>query len=72
MNEENDLLKKHALQVMESVGACISIIDDTERLVETLKQLGMVHNLANVEVKSFAVSRDDVSMYICRSVCYYW
>ena len=56
MNEENALLKKHALQVMESVGTCISIIHDPAQLEEALKQLGMVHNLANVDVKSFAVS----------------
>lgn len=59
MTGENELLKKHALQVMESVGTCIAIIHDAEKLEEALKQLGMVHNLANVEVKSFAVRRDD-------------
>jgi len=55
LNEENTLLKKHALQVMESVGLAISLMGDPEQLQETLIELGIIHNMKSVQVKSFEV-----------------
>ena len=56
LSEENELLKKHANQVMESIGTCIELISDPEELQETLIGLEIVHHIQNVQVKSFAVS----------------
>jgi len=58
LNNEHEGLRMHALQVMESVDAAISLLDDTNQLVETLVELGIVHQMSNVKVESFAVSHD--------------
>lgn len=50
------MLKKHAVQVMESIDAAIGMLDDPDELQETLIGLGIVHNMSNVKVDSFAVS----------------
>lgn len=55
LSEENELLKKHALQVMESVGMAIGLMGDPEQLKEILIGLGVVHNMKSVQVDSFKV-----------------
>ena len=56
LDENNPGLIKHGLQVMESIDAAVGLLGDLEELVETLKTLGIVHNMANVQLDSFAVS----------------
>ena len=57
LSDEHEGLRKHALQVMESVDLAINLLDDSDELVETLVSLGIVHNMSNVRVDSFAVSQ---------------
>lgn len=47
---------QHGMQVMESIGAAIEMLDDPETLKETLLGLGIMHNMKDVQVNSFAVS----------------
>lgn len=49
-------LKKHGLQVMESIDGAIDLLDDPEQLEETLLELGIVHNMKSVQLESFGVS----------------
>ena len=56
LSDENKKLRGHALQVMESIDAAVGMLHDTEKLTDTLLELGIVHNLKNVKVESFAVS----------------
>ena len=56
LSDDNVLLKQHAMQVMESIDACLGMIGDLEELQETLIQLGIIHNMKDVQVGSFAVS----------------
>lgn len=56
LSSDNAMLKKHAVQVMESIDAAIGMLDDPDELQETLIGLGIVHNMSNVKVDSFAVS----------------
>ncbi len=56
LTESNEKLKKHAVQVMESVGAAIGIINDQEDLEEVLMELGIIHHMKSVRIDSFAVS----------------
>lgn len=53
VSEENESLKKHAVQVMESVGMAIGLLHDPEKLVSTLTELGIVHHLLQVQLDSF-------------------
>ena len=64
LTEENTLLKKHALQVMESVGGAISLMGNPEQLQDTLIELGIVHNMKSVQVKSFEVGLIATSVHI--------
>lgn len=50
--------RKHALDVMETVDKAIEMLvdGDIEELKDTLVELGIVHNMKNVQVESFAVS----------------
>lgn len=48
-------LVKHGVQVMESIDAAVDLLGNTEELVETLKTLGIVHNMHSVQLESFAV-----------------
>ena len=56
LTDDNALLKQHSMQVMESIDMCLGMTDDPEELQETLVQLGIVHNMNDVQVESFAVS----------------
>ena len=56
IDANNPGLIRHGTQVMESIDAAVDLLGDLDELVETLKTLGIVHNMANVELKSFAVS----------------
>ena len=57
LSEENELLKKHALQVMQTVDSAVTLLlsGDIKTLQETLIDLGVVHNLNNVKPEHFAV-----------------
>ncbi len=56
LDDNHPGLKKHALQVMESIDLAIGLLDDPDELKEVLLTLGIVHNMKNVKVDSFAVS----------------
>lgn len=51
---DNELLKRHGIQVMESIDAAIGMLDNPEELKETLIDLGIVHHMKDVQVDSFA------------------
>ena len=57
LNEDSqDGLKKHALQVMQSIDMAIGMLDDQNELEDTLTELGIIHNMKSVQLESFAVS----------------
>lgn len=62
MTPDNELLKKHGVQVMESIDAAIGMLDNPEELKETLIDLGIVHHMKDVKVESFAVS---IKLCVC-------
>ena len=55
----DEALKKHGLLVMESIDTAISLLGDGnfEELKDTLIELGIVHNMKEVQLDSFAVSQ---------------
>ncbi len=57
LDDDNVSLKKHAMQVMQSIDDALGMADQPEELKETLIGLGVVHNMSNVDLKSFAVSQ---------------
>ena len=63
---DNELLKRHGIQVMESIDAAIGMLDNPEELKETLIDLGIVHHMKDVQVDSFAVS---TKLCVCVCVC---
>ena len=69
MTSDNELLKKHGVQVMESIDAAIGMLDNPEDLKETLIDLGIVHHMKDVKVESFAVSIKIKSACVCVCVC---
>ena len=72
MTPDNEELKKHGIQVMESIDAAIGMLDNPAELKETLIDLGIVHHMKDVKVESFAVSIElcvCVCMHVCMSVC---
>ena len=56
LTDQNELLKKHAVQVMETVGTAIGIIHDKPALKDALTDLGIVHHMKSVKIDDFAVS----------------
>ena len=66
MTPDNELLKKHGVQVMESIDAAIGMLDNPEELKETLIDLGIVHHMKDVKVESFAVS---IKLCVCAHWC---
>ncbi len=44
------------MQVMQSINDALGMADQPEELKETLIGLGVVHNMSNVQLESFAVS----------------
>lgn len=58
LNDNNEVLRKHALLVMETVDAAIELLKDgkLDSLVTTLIDLGVVHSMNNVKPEHFAVS----------------
>ena len=56
LTDENEKLKEHAMQVMQAVGEAIKLLHKPPELKSLLTELGIVHNLSNVKVESFAVS----------------
>lgn len=56
VNNEHPGLKRHALQVMDSIDGAISLLDKPEELKEALLELGIIHNMRDVQLESFAVS----------------
>lgn len=56
LSDDNELLKKHAIQVMESIDLAIGMLDTPDELKETLITLGIVHNMKSVQLESFGVS----------------
>ncbi len=68
LNESNEKLKQHAVQVMSSVGAAIDIIEDEESLEDVLTGLGIVHHMKSVKVDSFGVSKcNSIPLFILLS-----
>jgi hypothetical protein len=57
MNIENEGIRKHALQVMETIDAAVGLVvsGEIETLKETLIGLGMVHGMKSVQSKDFQV-----------------
>ena len=64
LNQDHPGLKKHGIQVMESIGAAINLLSNPEELKEVLLQMGIIHNMLNVQVESFAVSSLYIYIYI--------
>ena len=58
LESDNASLKKHAIQVMESIDSAIGMLDNPEELKETLIGLGIVHHMNDVQLDSFAVSSE--------------
>lgn len=56
LNRENEGLRKHGLQVMESIDAAVGLLEDPEELQEVLITLGIVHHMNEVQLESFGVS----------------
>ena len=56
LSDENEALRKHAMQVMESINDALGMAAQPDELKETLIELGVVHNMNSVKVESFAVS----------------
>lgn len=54
LNGYHEGLKKHARQVMESIDGAVNLLNEPELLKETLLELGIIHNMSNVQVGSFA------------------
>lgn len=54
LSDDNKKLRGHALQVMETIDVAIGMLHDLPKLTDTLEDLGIVHNLKNVQVASFA------------------
>ena len=52
----NSLLKKHAVQVMESIDGAIGMLGNPDELQENLIELGIIHHMKDVQLESFAVS----------------
>ena len=57
-SEENEKLRKHALDVMTTVDTAIGLVvdGDLETLIDTLMELGMAHHFKSVTPKEFEVS----------------
>ena len=64
LTPSNERLKKHAVQVMESVGMAIEIIDDQSQMEEVLLELGIVHHMKGVKINTFAVSDHCIILYL--------
>ena len=54
--DENEGLRKHALDVMKTVDLAINSLDDIQTLQDTLVELGMTHSFKDVKKEHFAVS----------------
>ena len=54
--DENEGLRKHALDVMKTVDVAVNSLDDIPALQETLVELGMTHSFKSVKTTHFAVS----------------
>lgn len=55
-DNKDEGMKQHGLQVMLSIDGAIGLLDNTEELVDTLVELGIIHNIKDVQLDSFAVS----------------
>lgn len=53
---EDKGLRKHGLQVMNSIDGAIGLLNEPELLEETLIELGIIHNMKSVNIESFGVS----------------
>lgn len=51
-------MRKHGLTVMETIDTAIGLLEDEKmsELTDTLIDLGIVHNMKQVQLESFAVS----------------
>ena len=58
MTEDTPGLKKHAVDVMESIDKAVELlkVGEVDELQEVLVDLGIIHHMKDVEVKSFGVS----------------
>ena len=56
LDANHTLLKKHAVQVMESIDGAIGMLGNQEELKENLIELGIIHHMKDVQLESFAVS----------------
>ena len=56
LTDENEGLRKHALDVMKTVDFAINSLDDIPALQDTLVELGMTHSFKSVKTTHFAVS----------------
>ena len=66
MTPDNEELKRHGIQVMESIDAAIGMLDNPAELKETLIDLGIIHHMKDVKLESFAVS---IKLCVCVRVC---
>ncbi len=68
LNDDNVSLRKHSMQVMQSINDALGMADQPEELKETLIGLGVVHNMSNVQLESFAVSLHYKSTHFPRAL----
>jgi hypothetical protein len=55
--DKEEGMKRHGLQVMESIDGAIGLLDgNIQDLEDTLLELGIIHHMKNVQLDSFAVS----------------
>lgn len=56
--DKNEGMKKHGLQVMNSIDGAITLLHNNliSELADALIELGIVHNMKEVQLESFAVS----------------
>ena len=53
---DNEKVRKHALQMTESVSTYISMLDNMDDLHEALTELGMIHQQENIQALYIDVS----------------
>jgi len=56
IDDNHEGLRKHALQVMTSIDDAIKLVGAPDELKDSLIELGVIHNMQDVQVDSFAVS----------------
>lgn len=52
---DDDIFKVHAVKVIKAISDSIDLIDDTNKLTETLTNLGRIHESKGIPANSFVI-----------------